>query len=154
MKAFHLAIHEINQKFIIDRLLEGLDEKVPPNDPFKALLATCNLISEGVVAILGPSTHQNAHMVQTVCDDKDIPLLDVRWVDYRPSPMINFYPHPNVLTQVYVDILNAWNYEDFVILYENDDSLKRVGELLKFYDSKGHQMLVRQLDKYHNGNYR
>ncbi|XP_063906337.1 glutamate receptor ionotropic, kainate 2-like isoform X2 [Zophobas morio] len=154
VKAFHLAIHEINQKFIIDRLLEGLVEKVPPNDPFKALLATCNLISEGVVAILGPSTHQNAHMVQTVCDDKDIPLLDVRWVDYRPSPMINFYPHPNVLTQVYVDILNAWNYEDFVILYENDDSLKRVGELLKFYDSKGHQMLVRQLDKYHNGNYR
>jgi hypothetical protein len=118
------------------------------------MVATCRLVSNGVVAILGPSSQDNAQMVQTICDDKDVPLLDARWVGRPKGPTISFYPHQGVLTRVYMEVLDAWNFQDFVVLYENDDSLRRMGELLKGYDSKEHQIVVRQLDKYQNGNYR
>ncbi|KYB25025.1 hypothetical protein TcasGA2_TC031399 [Tribolium castaneum] len=149
-RAFHHAIHQIEP--IHGRTIEGLVKNVPPNDPFEAMLAACHLIESGAVAILGPTTHENAHMVQTVCDNKDIPLLDVRSVAH-PQNSINFYPLQQILTQIYIKLLEAWNFENFVILYENDDSLIRLAELLKFYGN-GHRMVVRQLDKYQNGNYR
>jgi ionotropic glutamate receptor len=154
-KAFQLAIDAVNTKRTGDeRYLEGLVEYVPCDNPFKAMVATCRLVSNGVVAILGPSSQDNAQMVQTICDDKDVPLLDARWVGRPKGPTISFYPHQGVLTRVYMEVLDAWNFQDFVVLYENDDSLRRMGELLKGYDSKEHQIVVRQLDKYQNGNYR
>ncbi|XP_044262846.1 glutamate receptor ionotropic, kainate 2-like [Tribolium madens] len=150
-RAFYHAIRQIEP--INGRKIEGLVQNVPPNDPFEATLAACHLIESGVLAILGPTTHENSHMIQTVCDNKDIPLLDVRFV-VQPKNSISFYPSQQILTQIYIDLLEAWNFKNFVILYENDESLIRIAELLKLYDGNGHKMVVRQLDKYQNGDYR
>ncbi|RZC36839.1 Lig chan, ANF receptor and/or SBP bac 3 domain containing protein [Asbolus verrucosus] len=117
------------------------------------MVATCSLMEQGVVGILGPSLEHNSRTVQSICDEKDIPYLDVRWVDEPRTPIINFYPSQSVLTQVYIDIITAWGYKDFVILFDDTESLKRVARFLSMYEDKSHKIVLRQLDRYRSGDY-
>jgi ionotropic kainate glutamate receptor 2 len=58
---------------------------------------------EGVAAIFGPQSRSTAGMVQSVCDNKEIPHLETRWEPRSPpagSCHINLYPHPKVLALV------------------------------------------------------
>lgn len=76
----------------------------------------------------------------------EIPYVDFRSdVDTRP-PVINMMPHPNVMASVFVDIIRAWNWKGFTILYETASWLPRVSEILKLYDSKGYTITVRRLN--------
>lgn len=41
--------------------------------------------------------------------------------------------------------MDVYEWKDFTILYEDDDSLVRVNRLLEKYDPKGYTVTVRQL---------
>lgn len=152
-KAFLEAIKTINGSSGFH--FEGIIEYIEYDNPFDAMTSMCFLLEEGVVGILGPVSEDNSNIVQSICDAKEIPHIEVRWDDLPLNgTIVNVYPYPDVLTRTYLDILDAWDWEEFVILYENNESLKRVFELLKLYDNKGHKIIVRQLDKNHTGNFR
>ncbi|KAJ8927386.1 hypothetical protein NQ314_020161 [Rhamnusium bicolor] len=70
----------------------------------------------------------------------------MRWDDHPLNgTIVNVYPYPDVLTRTYIDIIEAWGWKDFVILYENNESLQRVGELLKIFVPTKHRIVIRQL---------
>lgn len=149
VQAFKVALK------LIDTPIEPLIEIVPAHNPHAALKAVCKLLNKGVIGILGPSTEENSNVVQSVLDDKDIPHLDVRWDDQPFGPIVNIYPYQTVLTQMYIDIITKWDFKDFVILYEDNNSLRRVGRLLKMYRSyKSSKIIIKQLDEVGDGNYR
>lgn len=124
----------------------------------KTIFSTCSLLKEGVGAIFGP-IHQeaNQHAVQTICDDKEVPLLETGW-NYRPprsAAVVNLYPYPPMLAKAYTDIVRAWKWKTFTILYENDESLYRIHELLKMMDGvELKPVTIHKLDVSEDGSYR
>lgn len=68
--------------------------------------------------------------------------------------MINNFPHPAILSQAYLDFIRVWNWKRFTILYDNDESLIRLNEVLKLTLDKNYVIIVRKLDQYNTGIYR
>lgn len=61
-------------------------------------------------------------------------------------PIVNMYPHPNVIARVFVDMVSAWGWTSFTILYETASWLPHMSELLMLYDPKGYTVTVRRID--------
>nr|XP_018900134.1 PREDICTED: glutamate receptor ionotropic, kainate 3-like [Bemisia tabaci] len=121
---------------------------VPRYDSFQVQLKVCELMGKGISAVFGPQTGSTSSIVQSLCDNKEIPHVQSRWDYYqrRGSCLVNLYPHPSVLLKALFDVVEAWNWKSFTIIYENNDSILKVSELLKIHDSKGYPVVLRQLD--------
>ncbi|XP_011872466.1 PREDICTED: glutamate receptor ionotropic, kainate 2-like [Vollenhovia emeryi] len=79
----------------------------------------------------------------------EIPHLETRW-DYRlrrQSCLVNLYPHPTTLSKAYVDLVKAWGWKSFTIIYENNEGLVRLQELLKAHGPSEFPITVRQLSE-------
>lgn len=84
----------------------------------------------------------------------EIPHLETRW-DYRlrrENCLVNLYPHPSTLSKAYVDIVKAWGWKSFTIIYETNEGLVRLQELLKAHGPSEFPIAVRQLSD--SGDYR
>ncbi|XP_039289562.1 glutamate receptor ionotropic, kainate 2 isoform X1 [Nilaparvata lugens] len=147
--ALRYAVERINADRSIlprSRLLAQI-EKIPPQDSFHASKRVCHLLRSGVAAIFGPQSGQTASHVQSICDTMEIPHLETRW-DYRlrrESCLVNLYPHPTTLSKAYVDLVQAWGWKSFTIIYENNEGLVRLQELLKAHGPSEYPITVRQL---------
>lgn len=63
----------------------------------------------------------------------------------RESCLVNLYPHPSTLSKAYVNLVKAWGWKSFTIIYETNEGLVRLQELLKAYGSSEFPITVRQL---------
>lgn len=147
--AFRYAVERINaDKTILPRaVLQSQIEKISPQDSFHASKRVCHLLRSGVAAIFGPQSAHAASHVQSICDTMEMPHLETRW-DYRlrrESCLVNLYPHPTTLSKAYVDIVKAWGWKSFTIIYENNEGLVRLQELLKSHGLSEYPIAVRQL---------
>ncbi|XP_076267894.1 kainate-type ionotropic glutamate receptor subunit 1D [Rhynchophorus ferrugineus] len=147
--AFRYAVEKINSdRTILPRSkLQAQIEKIPPQDSFHASKKVCHLLRTGVAAIFGPQSPHTASHVQSICDTMEIPHLETRW-DYRlrrESCLVNLYPHPTTLSKAYVDLVKAWGWKSFTIIYENNEGLVRLQELLKAHGPYEFPITVRQL---------
>uniref|UniRef100_A0A0A1XQS4 Glutamate receptor 1 n=2 Tax=Zeugodacus cucurbitae TaxID=28588 RepID=A0A0A1XQS4_ZEUCU len=154
--AFRQAVEHINSdRLILPRSkLVAQIERISPFDSFQAGKRVCGLLNIGVAAIFGPQSSNTASHVQSICDNMEIPHLENRW-DYRlrrESCLVNLYPHPNTLAKAYVDIVKHWEWKTFTIIYENNDGIVRLQELIKAHDNSPYPITVRQLSL--SGDYR
>lgn len=75
----------------------------------------------GISAVFGPISPSSSMHCMNVCDTKEIPYIDVKWdADTRP-PVINMHPHPDAVAQVFVDLITAWDWKGFTIIYESGE---------------------------------
>uniref|UniRef100_A0A182PQM6 Uncharacterized protein n=1 Tax=Anopheles epiroticus TaxID=199890 RepID=A0A182PQM6_9DIPT len=93
-------------------------------------------------------------LLKSVCDEKEMPHIETRWDAYIKLPTLNLHPHPHIMGRVFLDLVVAFEWKDFTILYESGPWLPSISDLLKMYDPKGYTVTVRQLDLRLNGNYR
>ncbi|XP_052126881.1 glutamate receptor ionotropic, kainate 2 isoform X1 [Frankliniella occidentalis] len=147
--AFRYAVERINaDRTLLPRArLSGQIEKISPQDSFRASKSVCHLLQSGVAAIFGPQSGQTASHVQSICDTMEVPHLETRW-DFRirrESCLVNLYPHPSALSKAYVDIVRAWGWRTFTIIYENNEGLVRIQDLLKAHGPSEFPIAVRQL---------
>ncbi|XP_044006778.1 glutamate receptor ionotropic, kainate 2 isoform X4 [Aphidius gifuensis] len=147
--AFRYAVEKINAiRDILPRSrLSAQIEQISPQDSFHASKRVCYLLNTGVAAIFGPQSAHTASHVQSICDTMEIPHLETRW-DYRlrrESCLVNLYPHPSTLSKAYVDLVKAWGWKSFTIIYENNEGLVRLQELLKAHGPSEFPIAVRQL---------
>ncbi|KAK4883092.1 hypothetical protein RN001_006411 [Aquatica leii] len=147
--AFRYAVEKINNdRAILPRSkLSDQIERMSPQDSFHASKKVCHLLRSGVAAIFGPQSAHTASHVQSICDTMEIPHLETRW-DYRlrrESCLVNLYPHPKTLSKAYVDLVKAWGWKSFTIIYENNEGLVRLQELLKAHGPYEFPITVRQL---------
>uniref|UniRef100_A0A8D8RHZ1 Glutamate receptor 1 n=1 Tax=Cacopsylla melanoneura TaxID=428564 RepID=A0A8D8RHZ1_9HEMI len=148
-QAFLFAVDRINaDKYIIPKSkISAQVEEITPHDSFHASKRVCHLLRTGVAAVFGPQSGQTASHVQAICDTMEIPHLETRW-DYRlrrESCLVNLYPHPNTLSKAYVDLVKAWGWKSFTIIYETNEGLVRLQELLKAHGPTEYPIRVRQL---------
>lgn len=86
-------------------------------------VSVCGLLWSGVVAIFGPQDDISSMHVQSICENYDIPHIEARpdhdW--HRSDLTINLHPSPYQLSSVYIDLVRAWNWQSFAIIYEAND---------------------------------
>ncbi|KAK7085547.1 hypothetical protein SK128_021963, partial [Halocaridina rubra] len=149
--AFRYAVDRVNHEKILGSRtrLRTIIEKIPPFDSFLASKRVCNLVRSGVAAIFGPQSGQTSSHVQSICDALEIPHIETRW-DYRlrrDDYSVNLYPHPSSLSKAYLDLVRLFGWKSFCILYEDNEGLVRLQELLKTPSPNEFKVSIRQLPR-------
>lgn len=74
-----------------------------------------------MAGIIGPQAPTSAVHVQSICDAKEMPHIDTRFdpMGGSMSASINIHPDPQTLAQVYVHLMQAFDWASFTILFEN-----------------------------------
>ncbi|KRT86879.1 hypothetical protein AMK59_510 [Oryctes borbonicus] len=134
--------------------LESSIESVSAFRSYDTLSVTCHMIENGVVALFGPQSEENAHIVQSVCNNKDIPHIETRWNDnpLKLTNTLNLYPHGPTLSTALADLVEARHWDTFTIFYEDNESLARINEILK--RDRELSIAIKQLDVNGTGIYR
>lgn len=79
----------------------------------------CALLENGTIALFGPHSVFLSHHVESISDALEIPHLEYRWRSRIPErTQLSINIHPLSLTRAYVDIIHAWNWKSFGIVYE------------------------------------
>ncbi|XP_068223506.1 glutamate receptor ionotropic, kainate 2-like [Palaemon carinicauda] len=133
--ALRYAVDSVNSDstLLAHARLSAQIENIPYSDSFRGSRKVCTLLKTGVAAILGPQSGQTSAHVQSICDALEIPHIENRW-DFRltrDAYSVNLYPHPSTLGQAYMDVLKSLGWKKFCIIYESNNGLIRVQELLK-----------------------
>ncbi|XP_058127389.1 glutamate receptor ionotropic, kainate 2-like [Anopheles ziemanni] len=154
--AFQYAVEAVNNEKLSysNYQLEAQAVRVKYGDQFDVSKKLCRLLTKGVAGIFGPSSPKSALHVQSLCDEKEMPHIETRWDAYTKLPTLNLHPHPHIMGRVLLDLVVAFEWKDFTIMYESGPWLPSISDLLKMYDPKGYTVTVRQLDLKLNGNYR
>ncbi|GIX91527.1 glutamate receptor ionotropic, kainate 3 [Caerostris extrusa] len=115
--------------------------------------AAADSLQKGVGAIFGPQLEAASMHVQSICDDLEVPHIEARW-EYRlmrDQLSINLYPRPSILSEAFVRLVNAWNWKDFIIIYEEDDAIIRLKDFMKEGEKQKWKM---QIYQFQNDSYR
>lgn len=123
-------------------------------DPF---IAVCSMTekSKGILAIFGPSSITSAPVVASICKKLEIPHIQTSWrptTPYAPPISLNLYPAAHLLAKGLAVVLKHLYWKSYVILYERDDALIRLQEILKITNVGDNPVIMRKLDG--NSNYR
>ena len=103
----------------------------------------------GLTALIGPLSNSAANHVRNMAEQMKLPLLETR-VDFgltSPDFTFNIHPHPTVLGRAYVDLIKALGWKSLVILFQTEESLVKLQEILKLPQTFDDiRVVLRQLD--------
>nr|UTN00859.1 ionotropic receptor [Semanotus bifasciatus] len=157
-KAFRYAIETVNKNLEQENLTLAplVDNDLLENTPFSAMNRVCLLLNLGAIAVFGPRSPSNTVAIQSVCDVKEVPHITTKWnnLPVRYGTEVNFYPHPPLLSNLYLDVITMWEWKSFTVVYEDNDSLMKLCDLIHKAKERGVLVSVQQLDKYETGSYR
>ncbi|XP_011503888.1 PREDICTED: glutamate receptor ionotropic, kainate 1-like, partial [Ceratosolen solmsi marchali] len=147
--AFRYAVEKINgnRNILPKSRLSAQIEEITPQDSFHASKRVCHLLKTGIAAIFGPQNAHTASHVQSICDTMEIPHLETRW-DFRlkrEGCLVNLYPHPSTLSKAYVHLVKSLGWKSFTIIYETNEGLVRLQELLKAHGPTDYPITIKQL---------
>ncbi|XP_017845406.1 glutamate receptor ionotropic, kainate 2 [Drosophila busckii] len=137
-EAFDMAVEEINLQST-ELNLEPVKHFVTIDDSILLQDITCDLIGNGVAAILGPSSKASSDIVEVLCNMTGIPHLQFDWHPqpsardrYNHKLTVNVAPSELVLSMALYDILRskAFDWKSFTIVYEKDSHLARLQHIL------------------------
>jgi len=141
---FHYAVDHINQQsnLLPRSTVMGRTERVKLDDSFHTSKKVCKLLGSGITALVSPNSPNSAPQVQSICDAKKIPHIEVGMV-FEDSSSINLFPHPSSLAMAYLSVVEAMDWQEYLILYEDINRLAYLQELLEKRDVK---VTLRKLD--------
>ena len=97
------------------------------NALFRFILTVCSLLLNGSIALFGPLSSRRVYLhVQSISDSLEIPHIQFDWsnswsVKQRNQLALNLYPNGNKLARAYIDLVRAWQWKIFAILYDAND---------------------------------
>lgn len=115
------------------------------------MLIVCEMIetSIGLVAIFGPPSTIASTMVESISNNFEIPHVQINWSPknlFTRTTVLNLYPDPILFGQGLAVIVKHMAWKNFAILYENNEGLLKLQEVLKLTINTRETILVRQLD--------
>ncbi|XP_054152427.1 glutamate receptor ionotropic, kainate 2-like [Oppia nitens] len=134
--AFHLAIDRINsdRNILQSSTLVPEIQRITDGDSFHTNKKVCSLLANGAIALFGPLGGQTALHVQSICDALEIPHIECHSNSrdmMSDHISINLYPKPSSLSRAYVDLVKAWGWKVFAIVYEDNHGIVRIQDFLK-----------------------
>lgn len=109
-------------------------------------------MSEGVAAIFGPSTQETSGITSSICNVVEVPHIITHWErenskqqrDDEETPFtLNLYPDTDTLSRAYADLLIDYTWKSYTIIYDEDDSLTRLKDVLQIHDPQSPPITVR-----------
>lgn len=111
----------------------------------------------GILAIFGPISPRNNPIVQSIAQNLEIPQFQNFW-NLRLGPsnptqqapegswmIFNLFPEPILIAKALGMLLKEMRWKSFAILYQNDDGLVRLQEILKSRKTHDPPILVKKL---------
>lgn len=112
----------------------------------------CEILPLEIGAIFGPSHFYASKHTLNLCDEKEIPFIEI-YENIKPTAF-NLYPDSESIADALHDIIDAYEWSSFTLLYESGDYVGSVNELIKLYANGGPVINVRKYDLQINVNYR
>ena len=109
-------------------------KRYPGDDSFKASKSLCELLRPGVAGMFGPVTSATSYHVQALANTLHVPFImnNFDYIKARSDFSINVHPHPKILGKAYADFVRKTGWKSFIVLYETEEGLVKLQELLKF----------------------
>lgn len=122
-----------------------------PNHPLNSTIQlVCELLSDGVAAIFGPSTSETSGIVASIASTVDVPHITAYWeresIGGKGTPnemTLNIYPDTEVLSRAFAELLIDYTWKTYTIVYEDDDGLMRLKDVLQIHDPNSSPITVR-----------
>ncbi|XP_022249395.1 glutamate receptor ionotropic, kainate 2-like [Limulus polyphemus] len=149
--AFRYAIDRVNadHSLLPNTRLSADVEQVEYQDSFQASRKVCDLLSHGMAAIFGPQSVEPRTTVRSTCEVLNVPHMETRW-DFRiqlDNHTVNLFPFWKTLSKAYRDLIKSKSWKTFAIVYEENEALIRLEELLKdpLMREEQRKVLVKQI---------
>ncbi|KDR09166.1 glutamate receptor ionotropic, kainate 2-like isoform X2 [Zootermopsis nevadensis] len=116
-------------------------------DSFSTGKRVCGAVREGVAAVIGPRAPASTGIVQSICETMEVPNLQI-YPEVQQHPgccVISLYPAQESVAQAIADVVrNFLHWSAFTVLYESDEGLLRLQEVLKAHGLEDRKIIVRQ----------
>lgn len=148
-QAFHVAIEMFNTNLVPKG--SHFVPLVKINDAENSFLVyeeVCNMLQQAPVAIFGPFNEIGVLQLQSICEHYEIPHIEARMLknyDARADLSINMYPHQRILSNVFLDLIQTLEWNQFVIIYEDSDSIINFSQYLKQTQEQSWEVRIFQL---------
>lgn len=106
-------------------------------------------MAEGVAAIFGPGTLETSGITSSICNAVEVPHIITHWEResskrYKETPFtLNLYPDTEMLSRAYADLLVDYTWRSYTIIYDDDDSLTRLKDILQIHNPQSSPITVR-----------
>ncbi|XP_008481307.1 glutamate receptor ionotropic, kainate 2-like, partial [Diaphorina citri] len=105
----------------------------------------CRQLQNGVQALFGPSDALLGPHVQSICEALDVPHMESR-LDLELNSKefsVNLYPSQKLLNAAFKDVIRFLNWTKVAIVYEEDNGLFKLQELVKTPPTLKTEMYIR-----------
>ncbi|XP_017012808.2 glutamate receptor ionotropic, kainate 2 isoform X1 [Drosophila takahashii] len=154
--SFDQAFREVNNLKFAELRFVTIKRFMPTNDSFLLQQITCELISNGVAAIFGPSSKAASDIVAQIANTTGIPHIEydlkleaTRQEHLNHQMSVNVAPSLSVLSRAYYEIIKT-NYEwrTFTLIYETPEGLARLQDLMNIQALNSDYVKLRNLADY------
>lgn len=112
------------------KFLNKVSRRINFGEPLEAATALCDVISNEVVAVIGPSSLESSLNVRHISDQKQIPLIET-CPDGSPNFVINLHPPLEDVVRAFWDVIDFYEWKEFTIVNQDDKwSIKSFNFLL------------------------
>ncbi|XP_043641530.1 glutamate receptor ionotropic, kainate 2 [Drosophila teissieri] len=154
--SFDQAFREVNNMKFSELRFVTIKRFMPTNDSFLLQQITCELISNGVAAIFGPSSKAASDIVAQIANATGIPHIEydlkleaTRQEQLNHQMSVNVAPSLAVLSRAYFEIVKT-NYEwrTFTLVYDTPEGLARLQDLMNIQAVNSDYIKLRNLADY------
>ncbi|XP_068908898.1 glutamate receptor ionotropic, kainate 2-like [Tenebrio molitor] len=137
--------------------LTPLIYRINKNEIFDVGNMACDMLEKGVAAIFGPEQAEANEIIQSVSSTVEIPHFQTFWnpnfaafsklarSDKGRAFSLNLHPGPTSLSRVFATLVRENDWKTYTIIYENDDGLGRVQEVVKAQNPANPPVVYRKL---------
>ncbi|KAJ8687136.1 hypothetical protein QAD02_022930 [Eretmocerus hayati] len=146
--AFDEALGDLEARFYWSSFrLEPIKRLRVSRDSYATAMIACELLGEGVAAIFGPGYRDSRDVVSNIAGRFGVPHLEFsyRRRDEDFTKSVNFYPGSSYYEKVIAEVANRMRWHSFTFVYQTDDNLSRLQEVLQSRDRPHRPVTVKQL---------
>nr|XP_022912678.1 glutamate receptor ionotropic, kainate 2-like [Onthophagus taurus] len=147
--AFDAALSRFNS-FNIHIEFESTKRVVSKDDVYSVYNEACDLISstENLVGIFGPTSPAVAPIVTSICNNLEIPNVQIHWSSSQPqeTTSINVHPDAKLFSIGLATVVKNLNWNSFAILFQDYESLIRLQYVMALQKDLKERILIRQIE--------
>nr|XP_022293322.1 uncharacterized protein LOC111103957 [Crassostrea virginica] len=121
--------------------IEDFFNRVNSEDSYEVSTEVCRVISFGSKVIFGTQSQSSSEYVTSLCNQLSIPNLQIHWDSRktvtqtnrpdRDHMTLNLHPDHTTLSAAQRDLIKFWEWKKFAVLYEDNNGLIRLEDILK-----------------------